>query len=94
MNRVMNKPITDARFVDVPRLWIIDFERQIAAVPPGFVREFPMKNQNIVQKIQCEFGDVFAFPFPAQKFPPGFEQVVERYDMMIGMTKPLNPPPP
>lgn len=57
-------------------------------MPIGFVGKLAMKRDNIARKIQRKFGDIFALPLAAQKFPPGDKQVFHGYDSMENMTNP------
>ena len=93
MNGVMDKPVTNAGFVNIPWFWVIYFERLISAVPICFVRKLLMKSKDIVQKMQRELGHIFPFFLAAQKFPPRNEQIFHGYDIIINMKKPFNPPP-
>jgi len=75
--------------VDISRFRIVDFERLVTTMSVCLVRKLPMEHKNIVGKIQRKLRNIFASSFSAQKFPPGVEQIIERYDMMKNMAKPF-----
>ena len=84
----MEQTVADFGLMNVARLRVVDFERMVRTVPIGFIREFPVKREDITRKIQRKFGDVFAPPFAAQKFAPRGKQIFHGNDIIENMIRP------
>ena len=82
---MMQQPVPNARFVNVPRFSIGYLEMLIRRMGVSFRRKIAVKRNDISHKITLELLNIFARPFPAREFFPCFKDIFERDGMMIGM---------
>lgn len=83
---MMQKPIAYARFVNVARLRIAYFEVVIATMTVRLVRQVAVERENIGHEIPCELLHVSATTLPFYKFSPCFKEILDRNDILIGMS--------
>ena len=70
VNRVMQQPVANARFVNIPRFGIVDLERLITAVLVSIIGKIAVKQKNIIHQIERKFLHIFPASLPALKFLP------------------------
>jgi hypothetical protein len=85
---VVHQPVSHARFVNVPRLGVIEFERLVRPVAVSPFTKLIMKGDDTVQKMDRELGYIRTSPLPAQKLLPRNEQVFHRNDRIKRMARP------
>jgi hypothetical protein len=76
VERVVQKPIVHARFVNVTGFRVGDFEGVVAAVFVDFVLQIAMEGENVVHQSVLEFLHVCFLALPSQKLLPRVEQIL------------------
>ena len=66
-NRVMDDPIADGSFMDVPQLWIVNIKIDILTVSIPFMDQFAMKLKEVISQMPLEKLDIGLAPFPSLK---------------------------
>ena len=87
----MQKPVPNARFVNVARLRVVYPERLIRSVSVCLVRELAVQSEYIIGQMKRKSLNVFAAALVFQKFLPRREQIVDGNNIMIDMTRPHFP---
>ena len=66
----MQKPIPNARFVNIARLRIIDPESLIRSVLVSLIKELAVQSENIISQMKRKTFDVFATALISKRFAP------------------------
>lgn len=85
IKRVVEKPIAHARFVDIARLRVIDFEVFIPSMLVGARDKIGVEFRNILYKIVLKRLHIFLLLLATGKFLPCIEQIFGRNDIVVGM---------
>lgn len=83
----MQKPIPDARFMNVARFRIGDFEMLVCRMDVHFRNKLEVERDDVRHQISLEFLHVFTRSLAADKFFPRLEKIFERNDIIICMLK-------
>ena len=87
MQCVMQKPVPNARLMNIARFRIGDFEMLICRVRIFFRGKLTMERDKVRHQISLEFLHVFARSLAADKFFPRLEEIFERNDIIVCMLK-------
>jgi len=74
-NRVMDDPIANSGFVDMPQLRIADIKIDVLAVPISFMDQIAMKLENIVPETSFKKLDISFAPLALLEIVPRFEKI-------------------
>ena len=78
VDRMVQEPVTNARFVNVARFRIGDFERMITAMAVIVLDNLITKLYDIIHKVEVKFLNVRLRSFSRKKFLPRRKQVFGR----------------
>ena len=67
---MMKEPITNACFVNIARLWVINAESFIWTVMVGLIHEFTMESKYIISQMHRKLRDIFTASFSMEEFSP------------------------
>ena len=96
---MVEQAVADGCFVDIARLRVGDLEMLVAAVTVRLVPQIAMKRENIVHETKLELLHVALMPLSFQEFTPCAKQILDRNDILVGMSElnssfPKSSPPP
>jgi len=93
---MMQEPIADRSLVDVARLRVVDFECFVCAVAVRFGFEIVVERKDVVHQAMLKILHVFLLALPTDKLAPRGEQILDRNDILVGMSEnnPTRPTPP
>jgi hypothetical protein len=77
-NRVVDDPVSDGGFMDMPQLRITNIKIDILAVSISFMDQIAMKLKNIIPETPFKKLDIVFFTLPAFKLVPCFEKILYR----------------
>ena len=84
---MMQKPVTNACFMNITRFRIGDFEMLICRMRIFFHGKLAVKRDDVRHQISLEFLHVFPRSLAADEFLPRLEEIFERDDIIICMMK-------
>ena len=92
---VVEEAVAYGGFMDVAGFWVVHFEVFVAAVGIGASGEVAVEREDVVHQIALEILHVVASAFPSQEFSPCLKEILDRDDIVIGMSElnPLKQPP-
>lgn len=83
----MYETIAHCRFVDITRFWVVDLERFVRAVAIRFILQFSMEREDVVNQAILEVLHVCFLALATNELLPCGEQIFDRYDSLVGMSK-------
>lgn len=97
IERVMQETVADAGFMDTAGFRVGDVECLVVGMNVGLLSQVLVEREDVIHQTQLELLHVFALSLAAHERAPRFEEIIERDDILVGMSEFLdhksNPPP-